>query len=159
MIPQVLVVFGSVSLVLVVITIKVLIAPHRISCHLIWPFKERLILNLFQYLAHWLSEHSINCLSIGKPWLPSEVSSWSVVIVSVRFEIPPLLRDNLSVTFPLLLVFLNPLVLINPVYELAHTSNRFAHQRLLKLCSVGRPTLKVLMATSSKSPSISLYIS
>ena len=29
----------------------------------------------------------------------------------------------------------------------------------LKLCSVGKPTLKVLMATSSKSPSISFYIS
>ena len=30
---------------------------------------------------------------------------------------------------------------------------------LLSPCSLGRPTLKVLMATSSKSPSISLYIS
>ena len=67
MIPQVLAVFDVVSLVLMVMAIKVLIAPHGISCHLIWPFEERLILNLFQYLAHWLSEHSINCLSIGRP--------------------------------------------------------------------------------------------
>ena len=67
MIPQVLAVFDVVSLVLVVMAIKVLIAPHGISCHLIWPFEEQLILNLFQYLAHGLSEHSINCLSIGRP--------------------------------------------------------------------------------------------
>ena len=45
MIPQVPVVFDGVSLVLVVMTIKALIAPHGISYHLILPFEERLILN------------------------------------------------------------------------------------------------------------------
>ena len=35
----------------------------------------------------------------------------------------------------------------------------FPMRDFLKLCSVGRPLLKVLMATSSKLPSISLYIS
>ena len=67
MVPQIPVVFGGISLVLVVMAIKVLIALHGISYHLIWPFEEQLILNLFQYLVHWLSEHSINYLSIGKP--------------------------------------------------------------------------------------------
>ena len=129
MIPQILVVLGDVSLVLVVVAIKVLITPYEISCHLIWPFKEWLILNLFQYLVHWLSEHNINRMSVGRPWLPSKVSPRSVIIVSIRPEIPPLLRDNLSLSFPLLLVFLNPFVLINPVPKLAHIGNRFASQR------------------------------
>ena len=129
MIPQILVVLGDVSLVLVVVAIKVLITPYEISCHLIWPFEEWLILNLFQYLVHWLSEHNINRMSVGRPWLPSKVSSRSVIIVSIRPEIPPLLRDNLSLSFPLLLVFLNPFVLINPVPKLAHIGNRFASQR------------------------------
>ena len=46
MIPQVPVVFGGVSLVLVVMVIEVLIALYGISRHLIWSFEERLILNL-----------------------------------------------------------------------------------------------------------------
>ena len=129
MIPQILVVLGDVSLVLVVVAIKVLITPYEISCHLIWPFEEWLILNLFQYLVHWLSEHNINRMSVGRPWVPSKVSPRSVIIVSIRPEIPPLLRDNLSLSFPLLLVFLNPFVLINPVPKLAHIGNRFASQR------------------------------
>ena len=67
MIPQILAVLDDVSLVLVIVAIKALIAPHGIFYHLIWPFEERLILNLFQYLVHWLSEHNINRLSVGRP--------------------------------------------------------------------------------------------
>ena len=59
------------------------------------------------------------------PQIPAILRSVSLVSM-VRLEIPPLLRDNLRFTFPLLLVFLNPLVLINPIYELTYTSNRFA---------------------------------
>ena len=105
--------------------IKALIAPHGISCHLIWPFEERLILHLFQYLAHWFLEHSINCLRIGSSRLPSKVSLWLLIIVSVRPEILPLLMDNLSLTFTLLLVFLNSFILVNPIHELTHTGDRF----------------------------------
>ena len=129
MIPQVLAFFGGVSLILVVVAIKALIAPHGIFCHLIWPFEKRLILNLFQHLTHWLSEHSINCLRVSSFGLPNKVSLWSVIIVSVRPEIPHLLRDNLSLTFPLLLVFLNPFVFLNPIHEFTHTSDRFTNQR------------------------------
>ena len=83
MIPQISTVLCSVSLVLVVLAIKALIAPYGVSCHLIWPFEEWLILDLFQNLVHWFSEHHINHLSIGKPWLPSKVSPRSVVIALV----------------------------------------------------------------------------
>ena len=79
---------------------------------------------------HRLSEHDINCLSIGRPRLPSKISLRLIVIVSIRPEIPPLLRDSLGLSFPLLLVFLYPFILINLVHELAYTSDRFASQRL-----------------------------
>ena len=47
----------------------------------------------------------------------------------VRLEIPPLLRDHLCLSFPLQLVFLYPSILINPIYKLTHTDNRFTRQR------------------------------
>ena len=128
MIPQVSIVFGGVSLVLVVVAIKALIAPHRISCHLIWPFEEWLILNLFQHLVHWFSEHNINSLRVGSSRLPSKVSLWSVIIVSVRPEISPLLKDNLSLTFPLLLVFLDPFIFVNPIHKLTQIGDKFTSQ-------------------------------
>ena len=67
MIPQILAVLGGVSLVLVVVAIKALIAPLGVPCHLIWPSKEWLILNLFKNLMHRFLEHSIDHLSISRP--------------------------------------------------------------------------------------------
>ena len=52
MIPQISTVLRSVSLVLVVLAIKALIAPQGVSCHLIYLFEERLILNLLHNLVH-----------------------------------------------------------------------------------------------------------
>ena len=127
MIPQISIVLCSVSLVLVVLAIKTLIAPHGVSCHLIWPFEERLILDHLQNLVHRFSEHRINHLSIGRPWPSSKVSPRLVVIIPIRPEILHLLRYNLSLTFPLLLVFLNPFIFVNPVHELAHTSDRLSY--------------------------------
>ena len=75
---------------------------------------------------HQFSEHRINHLSIDRPWLPSKVSLRLIVIVLVQPEISPLLRDNFSLTFTLLAVFLNPPILVNLIHELAHTSDRFS---------------------------------
>ena len=77
---------------------------------------------------HWFSEHNINCLRVGSSRLPSKVSHWSVIIVSVQPEISPLLKDNLSLTFPLLLVFLNPFIFFNPIHELTQTGDKFTSQ-------------------------------
>ena len=131
MIPQIPTVLHSVSLVLVVMAIKALIAPHGVFCHLIRPCEEWLILNIHQNLMHRFSKHRINHLSTSKPWLPSKVSSRSVVIIPIRPEILSLLRDYLSITFPLLLVFLNPFIFVNLVHELAYTGDRLSRQRLL----------------------------
>ena len=129
MVPQVCTILGSVSMVLMILAVNGLITPHRISCHLVQPFKERLIFNLLQNLLYWFSEHGINHLSVGRSWLPNKVFLRSVIIVPVWPEIPPLLRDHLSLSFPLHLVFFYPSVLINSIHKLTHTGNRLTNQR------------------------------
>ena len=66
---------------------------------------------------HWFPEHYANHLSSSRPRLPSKVSSGPVVVVSVRLEIPHILRDNVSLPFTLLLVFLDLLILVNTVHN------------------------------------------
>jgi len=46
MVPQIPAILCSVSLVLMVLAIKALVAPHGVSSHLVRPFEEQLILNL-----------------------------------------------------------------------------------------------------------------
>ena len=108
---------------------------------------------------HWLTKHRADYLSSSRPRLPSKISPGSIIIVSVRPEIPPILRDNLRLSSPLLLIFLDPLIFINTIYEPITLLTSFLVNDFLKSCSAGRPTLKVLTATSSKSLSISLNIS
>ena len=54
----------------------------------------------------------------------------STIVVTVQPEIPPLLKDNLTLSLALLLVLFNPLILINLIHELAYTVDRFPSQRL-----------------------------
>ena len=109
---------------------KDLVTLHWVSSHLIWPFKVWLILDLLRDLVYWFSKHYINHLRSRRPRLPSKIPSGFVIVVSVQPEVPSLLRDNLSLSLPLLLVFLDPLVLINSVHELAYTGSELPSQRL-----------------------------
>ena len=52
LVPQISIVLHSESLVLMVLAIKALVMPHRVSSHLVWPFEEQLILYLLQNLMH-----------------------------------------------------------------------------------------------------------
>ena len=113
-----------------VLAMKALIALHGANSHLIWSFKEWLVLDFLQELVYWLLEHSVNHLSSSKPRLPSKVSLRPVIVVSTRAEIPHLLKDNLILPFPLLLILLDPLILINSVHELMYAVSRFPNQRL-----------------------------
>ena len=81
---------------------------------------------------YWISEHSIYHLRGCRLRLPSKIPTRSTIVVTVRPEIPPLLRDNLVLSLALLLVFFNPLVLINSIHELAYTVDRFPSQKLLR---------------------------
>ena len=91
MVPQVSTILGSVPMVLMIMAIEALITPHRISCHLVWPFEEWLAFNLLQNLLYWFSEHSIHRLGVSRSWLPNKIFPRSVVMGLVRLEIPHLL--------------------------------------------------------------------
>jgi len=81
---------------------------------------------------YWFSKHCINHLRSHRPRLLGKIPSGSVIVVSVQPEVPPLLRGNLSLSLPLVLVFLDPLVLINSIHELAYTGSKLPSQRLPK---------------------------
>ena len=78
---------------------------------------------------YWISEYSIDHLRGCKLRLPSKIPTRSTVVVTVRPEIPPFLRDNFALSLALLLVIFNLLVLVNPIHELAYTVDRFPNQR------------------------------
>ena len=78
------------------------------------------------------SEYSIDSLRVGCSRLPYEISPQAAAIISVRPEIPPLLRDNLLFSLTLQLVFLYSFILIDPIHQLVHTSSRLASQKLLQ---------------------------
>ena len=125
MVPHVSTILGSVPVVLMVMAIEALIAPQRISRHLVWPFEEWLAFNLLQNLLYWFSEHSIHRLGVGRSWLPNKIFLKSVILGSVRPEIPPLLRDHFRLSFLLQLVFFYSSILINPIHKLTHAGNGF----------------------------------
>ena len=79
---------------------------------------------------YWISEHNIYHLRGCKLKLPSKIPTRSTVVITVRPEIPHLLRDNLALSLALLLVLFNPIVLINSIHELAYIVDRFPSQRL-----------------------------
>ena len=62
--------------------------------------------------------------------MPCEISPRAIAVISVRPEIPPLLRDNLLLSLALQLVFLYSFILIDSIYQLTYTSGRFTSQRL-----------------------------
>ena len=146
-------------MVLVVLAIKVLITPQGFPCHLIRPPKVWLVPDFLQNPMYWFSEYGVDSLCIGCSRLPYKVPHRAVAAIPVRPEIPPLLRDNLLFSSSLQLVFLHLLVLVDPIHQLVHTGGRLASQRLPQAVPGWGLFLKVLMATSSKLSSISLYVS
>ena len=130
-------------LILMVLVMKALVVPYGISFHLVWSFKVWLILNLLQDLMYWLSELHVNHLRSRKPRLSSKIPSRPIIIVSVRPKIPHILRDNLSLSFPLLLVFLNPLVFVNTIHKPTHTPYRLLGQGLSQIMFGRQADLKI----------------
>ena len=128
MIPQIPTFFHSMSLVLIILTIEARVSPRKVSGHLVQPFKEWFIFYLLKNSMHRFSKYSVNHVGVGRSCWFDIVFPRSNGIESVRPEIPHLLRENLHFTFSLLLIFLNPLVFINPIHKLAHTGNKFANQ-------------------------------
>ena len=83
--------------------------------------KYSLFLIFFKDLMHRLTERRVDYLSDSRLRLPSKVFPRPVIIVFIRPKIPHILRDNLRISFPLLLVFLDPFILINMIHKPMHT--------------------------------------
>ena len=83
MIPKIPIVLDCVSLILVVLAIKALVAIGGVPCHLIWPFEVWLTLDFLQNLMYWLLEYHVNHLRSHGPRLPGEIPPRSVMVVSV----------------------------------------------------------------------------
>ena len=130
MIPQSSAVLGGMPPLLVVLAMEALIVSQGVSTHFVRPFEVWLILDLLRNLVHQFSEHSVNHLRSCRPRLPNKIPPRSIIIVAVRPEIPHLLKDDLTLSLVSLLVLLDPLILINPIHELAYTSNGLSGQRL-----------------------------
>ena len=80
-----------------------------------------------------LLECRINRLRSRRPRLPSKIPSRPVTIVSVQPEISPILKDNLSLSLPLLLVFLNLLIFVNTIHKPTHIPYRLLGQRFSQI--------------------------
>ena len=126
-VPKIPTVFCSMSMVLIVLKIQTLIAFHGVSSHLIRSLEEWLIFYFLQNLMYRFSEYSVNHLR-GWSILPCEISHRIVIIISVWPEIPPLLRDNLLLSFPLRLVLFHSFVFVNLVHKLTYTGDRLTSQ-------------------------------
>ena len=113
-----------------VLAMKTLVSPRRVSTHLVQPFEVWLVLNLLQNLIHQFLEHRVNHLRYCRHRLPRIIPSRSVIVIAVRPEITPLLGDDLNLSLALLLVLLNLLILINLIHKLAYIGNRLPDQRL-----------------------------
>ena len=83
------------SVVLMALEIKVLIAPRGFLCHLIWPLKVWFVLDFLQHPMYWFSKHNTDSLCVGCSGLSYEISSRAVAVILIRPKIPHLLRDNL----------------------------------------------------------------
>ena len=112
------------SVVLVVLAIKVLIAPRGFPRHLIRPLEVWFVLDFLQHSMYWFLEHSIDSLCVGYSRLPYKISHRAVAVISVRPRILPLLRDNLFFSLTLQPVFLYSFILIDLIHQLAHTGGR-----------------------------------
>ena len=91
---------------------------------------------------YWLSKHRVNHLKSCKPKLPNKIPSRPTIIVSVRSEIPLVLRDNLSLSLPLLLIYLNPFVFIDTIHKPMHTPNRLLGQGFSQIILGGQADLE-----------------
>ena len=106
-------------MVSMILTIEISVSLFKVSHHLIGPFEEGLIFNLFQDLVHGLSEYISDYLAVTGYLLHCIIPSQPVIIVSVRPKFSPFLRDKLSFPFSLLLLLLiifYPFILIHSIH-------------------------------------------
>ena len=153
------------TMISMVLTIEVSVSLFRISHHLVGPFEEGFVLNFFQHLMHWLLEYSLDHLIVIWPLLLYIISSWLLLLY--LFDLKSLLSWGIALAFSFPYCWSSFILLYLSTLSINYRKlvTGLPIRDFLKPRSDGRPTLKVLRATSkvlivtsSKSPSISLNI-
>ena len=158
-VPKVPTIFCSMSVVLVVLTIQTLIALHRVSNHLIQPLEEWPILDFLQNLMYQFFEYSVTFCVLVDPYCP--VKSLLGLLLLYWSDLKSLPFWGITFSFPFPYRWSSSTLLYLSIRSISCRTlvTGLPIKDFLKPCSVGRPLLNVLMATSSKLSSISLYIS
>ena len=113
---------------MVILAVQVLVSLCGLPRHFVRPSEVWFVLDFLQHLVHWFLKYNPDVPRASCLWLPRKVSPRTTVYVLVRPEIPHFLRDNLLLPSTLPLVLLYPLLLVDSVHQLAHTSGEFACQ-------------------------------
>ena len=159
MVPQISTVLRSVSLVLMVLAIKALVTPHGFLAILFGHLKND---SFLIFSITWCTSSRKTTLTtrvLVGPNCPAK-SLWGQLLL-YQSDLKSLLSWGITLTFPFPYCWSSSTLLYLSIWSMIwHTLvTGFLVKDFLKSCSVGRPTLKVLMFTSSNSPSISLNIS
>lgn len=91
---------------------------------------------------HGLPKNCVNCLRGGLSSRPWKVPSHRNTVVPIHLVISLVRSIHFGLPFPLLLVFLDLLVLINMIHQLAHAACKLSSQRLPQLMVRGESELE-----------------
>ena len=108
--------FGSVTLVLMVVVIQALISPHGISFHLFWLFEVRFILNLLQHMVNWLLEYQVYYLNIAPRRLVKEFPPQPRRLKTIWPKVLSILWEGLCLLFTLNLVNFHSFIFLYPLH-------------------------------------------
>ena len=149
MIPQSSAIFCGVSSLLMVLAMKALIVLYRVSSHLIGHLKYGSFL-IFSKI--WCTS-SLNIMPTT--WvtidLDCPIRGWLLLYIS---DLKSLLSWGITLAFPFPCCWSSSTYLYSSIRSMSWCTllAGFLVNDFLKSCSMGRPTLKVLIATSSKFP-------
>ena len=147
------------SVVLVVLAIKVLIAPRGFPCHFIWPLKVWFVLDFLHTRCTGSRNTALIVCTLVAPDCPTKsLLGWLLLYWS---DLKSLLSEGMTFSFPFPYSWSSSTRLYLSIRSISWRTlvAGLPVRDFLKPCSTGRLFLKVLMVTSSKLPSISLYIS
>ena len=117
-------------MVLMIVAVQVLVTFGRVSSHLSRPSEIGLVPYFLQYLLYWFPEYGIHCLRVALPSLSRKISPQLTGVISFRSKIVCFGGDDLLLSPSLQLIFLHPLVFVDPIPQLINVGNRFTSEGL-----------------------------
>ena len=153
-------IFCNVPPLLVVLVVKALVTPHGVSSHLIWLFKVWSTLNFFSKIWCTGSQNTVltTWVAVDLDCLAKSLRGRLLFYLS---DLTSLLSCETTLAFPLPYCWSSSTSLYSSMRSISWRTllTSFLVKDFLKSYSTGRPTLKVLIATSLKFLSILLNIS